>query len=103
LQLNEELKPVVLEGKTVVRLRSRQEIVIPVYQDIVDFQKRRTKEMFGSNLITVVEQTQIDREIVDMAIAPMLGLNSKNIDPLQLAQFPQQQQIVADEDEEHLG
>ncbi|MDQ5936162.1 MAG: hypothetical protein QG574_3498 [Cyanobacteriota bacterium erpe_2018_sw_21hr_WHONDRS-SW48-000092_B_bin.40] len=103
LQLNEELKPVVLEGKTVVRLRSRQEIVIPVYQDIVDFQKRRTKEMCGSYLITVVEQSQIDREIVDMAIAPMLGLNSKNIDPLQLAQFPQQQQIVADEDEEHLG
>ncbi|MBA4079414.1 MAG: hypothetical protein C0508_30575, partial [Cyanobacteria bacterium PR.023] len=80
LQLNEELKPVVIDAKTVVRLRSRQEIVIPVYQDIIDFQKTRTKEMCGSNLITVVEQTQIDREIVDMAIAPMLGHNSKNVD-----------------------
>jgi len=112
LQLNEDLKPVVIEGKTVVRLRSRQEIVIPVYQDIIDFQKTRTREMCGSNLITVVEQTQIDREVVDMAIAPMLGHNSKNFDPLQsvqsvqslqLVQFPQHLQIVADEDEEHLG
>jgi hypothetical protein len=106
LQLNEELKHVVIDGKTVVRLRSRQEIVIPVYQDIIDFQKTRTKEMCGGNLITVVEQSQIDREIVDMAIAPMLGHNSKNVDPLQavkLMQFPQHLQIVADEDEEHLG
>ncbi len=103
LQLNEELKPKIIEGKTVVRLRSRQEIVIPVYQDIIDFQKTRTKEMCGSNLITVVEQTQIDREIVDMAIAPMLGHNSKNVDPLQsiqLLQFPQHLQIVAEDDEE---
>jgi hypothetical protein len=106
LQLNEDLKPIVIEGKTVVPLRSRQEIVIPVYQDIIDFQKTRTKEMCGSNLITVVEQSQIDREIVDIAIAPMLGHNSKNVDPLQsvqLGQFPQHLQIVADEDEEHLG
>ncbi len=112
LQLNEDLKPVVIEGKTVVRLRSRQEIVIPVYQDIIDFQKMRTKEMCGGNLITFVEQTQIDREVLDMAIAPMLGHSSKNVDPLQSfqsvhsvqsVQFPQQLQIVADEDEEHLG
>ena len=100
LRLNEELKPVIMEGKTVVRLRSRQEIVIPVYQDIIDFQKTRTKEMCGSNLITVVEETQIDREIVDMAIAPMLGHKSQNIDPLQSEQLPQALhylQIVNDE------
>ncbi len=106
LQLNEDLKPAVIEGKTVVQLRSRQEIVIPVYQDIIDFQKTRTKEMCGSNLITVVEQTQIDRELVDMAIAPMLGHNSKNVDPLQavkLVQFPQHLQIIASEDEEQLS
>ena len=106
LQLNEDLKPVVIEGKTVVRLRSRQEIVIPVYQDIIDFQKMRTKEMCGGNLITVVEQTQIDREVLEMAIAPMLGHSSKNVDPLQslpIMPLPQQLQIAADEDEEHLG
>ncbi|MFA6559533.1 MAG: hypothetical protein WCT03_24120, partial [Candidatus Obscuribacterales bacterium] len=92
LKLNRDLEPIIIEGKTVVRLRSRQEIVIPVYQDILDFQKIRTREMAGSNLITVVEENQIDREIVDLAIAPMLGHKSSNTDPLQPLQ------IVPDED-----
>ncbi len=92
LKLNIDLQPMIIEGKTVVRLRSRQEIVIPVYQDILDFQKIRTREMAGSNLITVVEENQIDREIVDLAIAPMLGHKSSNTDPLQPLQ------VVPDED-----
>ena len=86
LQLNSELLPLQIEGKTVVRLRSRQEIFIPVYQDIIDFQKSRTKEMSGQSLITVVEENQIDREVVDLAIAPMLGHNSSNLDPFQSLQ-----------------
>ncbi len=86
LKLNTDLEPLLIEGKTVVRVRSRQEIFIPVYQDIIDFQKIRTKEMNGHNLITVVEDNQVDREIVDIAMAPMLGYNSSNVDPLQTAQ-----------------
>ncbi|MDP3508900.1 MAG: hypothetical protein Q8T09_12995 [Candidatus Melainabacteria bacterium] len=83
LKLNSDLQPLLIEGKTVVRLRSRQEIFVPVYQDIIDFQKLRTKEMCGQNLITVVEENQIDREIIDLALAPILGHNSSNIDPFQ--------------------
>ena len=64
----------------------------PYDGDIIDFQKVRTKEMSGHNLITVVDETQIDREIVDMVMAPMLGHNSNNVDPLQPLQ------IVTDEE-----
>ncbi len=99
LQLNSDVRPIEIEGKTVVRLRSRQEIFIPVYQDIIDFQKTRTKEMSGHNLITVVEENQIDREIIDLAISPMLGQNSSNVDPLQTLQALQPLEIVAAEDE----
>jgi hypothetical protein len=105
LQLNSDLRPIEIEGKTVVRVRSRQEIFIPVYQDIIDFQKTRTKEMSGHNLITVVEENQIDREIIDRAIAPLLGHNSNNVDPLQslpssqLLQSLQPLEIVAEEDD----
>ncbi len=82
LNINDDLESLVLEGKTIVRLRSRQEIFIPVYQDIIDFQKVRTKEMTGQNLITIVEENQIDREILNIIMAPLAGA-SENSDPLQ--------------------
>ena len=83
-QLNQLLISKALEGKTVVRLRSRQEIFIPVYQDIVEFQSRRTKDMSSRNLITIVEENQIDRELVDQTLSSILGHNSTNLDPLQV-------------------
>jgi hypothetical protein len=55
--------------------------------------------MSGHNLITVVEENQIDREIIDLAISPMLGQNSSNVDPLQTLQALQPLEIVAAEDE----
>ncbi len=82
LGINDGIEWLVLEGKTIVKLRSRQEIFIPVYQDIIDFQKVRTKEMTGQNLITIVEENRIDREILNITMAPMAG-SSENSDPLQ--------------------
>lgn len=82
LDVNKNLTTAEIEGKTIVRLRTRQEIAIPVYQDIVDFrqneQVRRTE-----NLVTIVEETQLDREMLESGMAPVLGHQSKNKDPLE--------------------
>ncbi|GEM_PF-757518 len=86
LRINNDIDSKNIEGKTIVRLRCRQEILIPVYQDILDFQNQRTREMNGHNLITIVEENQIDREVLSIAMAPMAG-SSSNCDPLQELHF----------------
>jgi hypothetical protein len=70
--VNKSFKAFEIEGRTVVRLRSRQEILIPVYQDIVDF-RREGRQRKIENLVTIVEETELDREVLESGMAPLLG------------------------------
>jgi hypothetical protein len=72
------------EQKTrIVRLITRQRLSLPVYQDTVQFDARRLGEIGSCHLITIVESTAIDREAFTDGLSTMLGVNSKNRDPLQ--------------------
>jgi hypothetical protein len=67
----------------IVRLTTRQRLSLPVYQDISQFDAIRLGEIGDMPLMTIVESTAIDKELLNEGLSPMLGINSKNRDPLE--------------------
>ncbi len=59
------LKETYVDGKRVVEVRSRQEIEIPGEFDVEAFDLHRKDEYSPENLVTVVLESQIDRELLD--------------------------------------
>jgi hypothetical protein len=70
------------EKTRIIRLTTRQRLSLPVYQDTTQFDAGRLGEIGGWTLITIVESTAIDRELLNEGLSTMLGINSKNRDPL---------------------
>ncbi|MBU6452890.1 MAG: hypothetical protein KGS72_13980 [Cyanobacteria bacterium REEB67] len=69
------------QNARIVKLSSRQRLTLPVYQDILQY-SQRLLAIGEMPLITIVESTAIDRELLFDGLAPVIGLNSKNCDPL---------------------
>lgn len=61
--------------KRIVELRVRQKIELPVWQDIVDFHKLRI-EFHTKDLVTVVTETAIDQELMQLTLAPVICIAS---------------------------
>lgn len=59
------IKETFVDGKRIVEVRSRQLIEIPCMADIVAFNRSRREEQRPENLITVVNETQVDRELLN--------------------------------------
>jgi hypothetical protein len=57
-----------VDSKRIVEFRSRQQIHLPVWQDIVEFRRNRPKNTHPNNLITIVVETQVDRELLNSAL-----------------------------------
>jgi hypothetical protein len=62
-----------VDGKRVVQLKSRQPLVLPISEDIELFYSRENRELKPSHLITIVEQSQIDLELLDYSLGPTIG------------------------------
>jgi hypothetical protein len=62
-----------VEGKRVIELANRQELVVPVWQDIVDFYQNRPASAVPENLVTIVTAGQVDRELLDSALGVVMG------------------------------
>ncbi len=62
-----------VNGKRVVEFRSRQEIELPVYEDIELFYRFRKRFHTADNLVTVVSERHIDREVVDNALRKVVS------------------------------
>jgi hypothetical protein len=61
-----------LEGKYLVEFESRQEIVLPVWDDIVEFYETNKGPFDNSRLITIVKQTTVDQELLEATLGPLL-------------------------------
>lgn len=59
------IKESFVDGKRIVEVRSRQLIEIPCMADIVAFNRNRKEEQKPENLITVVIENQVDREMLN--------------------------------------
>lgn len=79
----EHLRESYLNGKRIVRVTVRQSVQLPVYQDIIDFTRGRKRHMTAANLVTIVEDSALNKEVIEEALGGMLGLKSNSRDPLE--------------------
>jgi|GEM_PF-2733164 len=72
----------ITQGARVVRLTTRQRISLPVYQDILQYDVHLA-QADSLKLITIVEETALDRELLENGLSRIIGLHSPNRDPLE--------------------
>lgn len=66
----------VMDGKRIVEFQSRQQITLPVWQDIVEFYGSMPAQARPENLVTIVSSTQLDRDVVNSVLGPIIGASS---------------------------
>ena len=64
------IKESFVDGKRIVQLRTRQKLTIPIWPDIVEFYSQ-WPSVDRPDLITIVEEWQIDRELISTVLGPV--------------------------------
>src|SRR5262249_36962927 len=67
-----------MDGKRVVEVKSRQLIELPVWEDIVAFHRKQSLEAAPENLVTIVEETGLDLELLLSRLGTAMGLSGGN-------------------------
>ncbi len=62
-----------MDGKRIVEFNSRQQITLPVWEDVVDFYKALPANADHDNLITIVRTTRLDRDVIESALGKIMG------------------------------
>jgi hypothetical protein len=62
-----------IDNKRIIELQSRLEIELPVWQDIQKFNQNRKKNWTAENLVTIIVERQIDREVLESTLARVVG------------------------------
>jgi hypothetical protein len=63
-----QTKDLMIDGKRVVEFTSRQQITLPVWEDIAEFQMNHPANAVARNLITVVADHWVDRELLNSTL-----------------------------------
>ncbi|MBI4533652.1 MAG: hypothetical protein HY711_06860, partial [Candidatus Melainabacteria bacterium] len=72
--LNQQSIKETWEGnKRVIELRTRQQLELPVWQDIVEFYQSRPANSSPESLVTVVTNTRLDQELIDSTLGAVIG------------------------------
>lgn len=71
------IKESYVDGKRIVEIRSREQIELPTEAEIYDFLQLRSKDCKAEDLITVVIETQIDRELLDEQLGVLVDGQSR--------------------------
>ncbi|MCC7530229.1 MAG: hypothetical protein IT342_17025 [Candidatus Melainabacteria bacterium] len=75
------IKETYIDGKRIVEVRSRQTIELPAFEDITAFSKHRKEEQKAENLVTIVVETQIDRELLNQHLGVFVDAGGKSRGP----------------------
>lgn len=62
-----------LDGKRIVELKVRQRLELPVWQDIVEFHRLQLEYAKPENLITIVNETAIENDVMQAALGTVIG------------------------------
>ncbi|MBY0551835.1 MAG: hypothetical protein K2W95_31415 [Candidatus Obscuribacterales bacterium] len=62
-----------IDGKCIVEFNSRQQLTLPVWQDVEVFYSSRPGPGDPENLITIVKTTKLDRDVVENALSKVMG------------------------------
>ena len=69
----DRLKETWISGKRIVELRARQLIELPIVDDISEFYRSRADYARPANIITIVEQSSIDDELLNRKLGKIVG------------------------------
>ncbi|HEY9759241.1 MAG TPA: hypothetical protein V6C97_29045 [Oculatellaceae cyanobacterium] len=68
-----------VDGRTVVQLVTRQTLMLPVWEpDITNFYANRNEDRSVDNLITIVEETQLDKELMSSILGSVISEKKQN-------------------------
>lgn len=71
--LNQKIiKESFLDGKRIVEVKSRQQIELPLREDIDRFYKTKSDHERGENIVTIVEDTVIDSELLNSSLMKLV-------------------------------
>lgn len=62
-----------VDGKRIVEFKNRQQVILPLWEDVMCFYSRRPSNADPENLVTVVVETAIDRELLDSELSTVIG------------------------------
>ncbi|HEY9784182.1 MAG TPA: hypothetical protein V6D17_02195 [Candidatus Obscuribacterales bacterium] len=62
------IKETYIAGKRIVQVRSRQELELPLIEECEYFLQNKPKHARPEDLVTIVEETEIDRELLDSSL-----------------------------------
>ncbi|QQR58511.1 MAG: hypothetical protein IPG59_03165 [Candidatus Melainabacteria bacterium] len=62
---SKQIKETWIDGKRVIEMQSRQQIELPIQEDIDLFKISKPKEAIAENLITIVQVNQLDKELIE--------------------------------------
>lgn len=65
------------DGKRIVELRSRQEIELPHQSEVNEFLFAKKKEAKAEHMVTIVVETEIDRELLDSFLSTVVGVGGE--------------------------
>ncbi len=71
------IKETYIDGKRIVEVRSRQTIDIPTADEIIVFMRHRKDEYKAENLVTIVVETQLDRELLNERLGVFVDREQK--------------------------
>jgi hypothetical protein len=63
----------IINGKRIVRLKHRQEIVLPTWLDVVDFNNARPEPSRSTKVVTLVEKTRVDIDLLKLGLTSVVG------------------------------
>ncbi|CAN5652390.1 hypothetical protein BH10CYA1_BH10CYA1_15090 [soil metagenome] len=69
------LKETWMDDKRIVELKSRQQIELPLKEDIEQFYKTKSDHACPENLVTIVEETAMDSELLNSCLGKLLDPN----------------------------
>jgi hypothetical protein len=65
-----------MDGKRIIEIKSRQQIELPLWTDIEIFYKNKPSHARPEDLITIVQQTAIDAELLNDSLRKLLDQNN---------------------------
>lgn len=65
------------DGKRIIEMRSRQSIELPLWGEVNDFLRNRSELVKTTEIVTIVSQTEVDRELLDSFLSTVIGASSK--------------------------
>ncbi len=64
------------DGKRIIEMRSRQTIELPLWSEVHEFLRNRSELIKKTEIVTIVSETEVDRELLDSFLSTVIGISA---------------------------